>query len=84
MADVRGLQDENIDEPTRLGDWIEIGNEFAYTRVRKVWTRNGERLEIVAPKLDFSIRLDAIELESLTRQTSESFGKFVEATYGIG
>lgn len=81
MADTRAQQDESLDESVRRGEWIDIGNEFAFTRVRKIWTRNGERLEIMAPKLDFSIRLDAIELESLTRQTTESFAKLVEETY---
>jgi predicted nuclease of restriction endonuclease-like (RecB) superfamily len=43
-------------------DWLEIGNEFAFVRVRKVITRNVERLHIQAPKMDFEILLDPIEL----------------------
>ena len=34
------------DEPIRRSEPLEIGNEFAFVRVCKVWTRNGERLEI--------------------------------------
>jgi hypothetical protein len=50
--------------------------------VRKVWTRNGERLEIVAPRLGKHIRLDPLELESLTWQTTETFSKFLETPFG--
>ena len=82
MADARTHVDEEIDEPIRRGEWVEVGNEFAVVRVCKIWTRNGERLEIMAPKLGYSIRLDPIELESLTRQTTETFAKFLAMTYG--
>lgn len=50
-----------------------VANEFAYVECRKVYTRNGERLEIRAPKRDGWIRLDPVELESLTWQTPELF-----------
>lgn len=50
--------------------------------MRKVWTRNGERLEIVAPRLGKHIRLDPLELESLTWQTTETFSKFLETPFG--
>lgn len=61
---------------------FEIANEFAYVRVRKVWTRNGERLEIEAPKLGHRILLDAIELESISWQPTETFSKFLETPFG--
>ena len=61
---------------------VQIGNEFALVKVRKVYTRNGERLEIEAPKLGLRIRLDALELESLTWQTTETFSKFLETPFG--
>jgi hypothetical protein len=70
------------EEPTRATEPIEIGNEFAFVRVRKVWTRNGERLEVTAPKLGYAIRLDSMELESLTWQTTETFSKFLETPFG--
>lgn len=47
-----------------------------------MWTRNGERLEIVAPRLGKHIRLDPLELESLTWQTTETFSKFLETPFG--
>ena len=61
-----------------------IGNEFASVVIRKVFTRNGERLEIYAPKLGLRIQLDALELESLTWQTHETFSKFLQHPFGSG
>ncbi|MFF4259922.1 dihydrodiol dehydrogenase [Streptomyces sp. NPDC001663] len=61
---------------------IQISNEFADIRVRKVYTRNGERLEIHAPRRGYRILLDAVELESLTWQTAETFSGFLRASVG--
>lgn len=63
-------------------DVIEVGNEFAVVRVRKVLTRNGERLEIDAGRLGYWIRLDALELESLTWQSHDLFSKLLEQPFG--
>ncbi|GHB59093.1 hypothetical protein GCM10010306_060750 [Streptomyces umbrinus] len=68
---------DGSDDPT-----IEIINEFAYVRVRRVYTRNGERLEIVAPRRGYRILLDAVELESLTWQNPETFSGFLRASIG--
>jgi hypothetical protein len=54
-----------------------IGNEFATVRCRKVFTRNGERLEIEAPKIGLKVHLDAIELEALTGQTPADLSELV-------
>jgi hypothetical protein len=81
MADLRSIHDED-DEPIRRGETIEIGNEFAFVRLRKIWTRNGERLELEAPKRGYRIRLDPHELESITWQTTETFSKFLETPFG--
>lgn len=62
--------------------YIEIANEFALARVRKVHTRNGERLEISAPKQSSKILLDPLELESLTWQTPEVFAGFLTTPFG--
>jgi hypothetical protein len=61
---------------------IEIVNEFAAVRVRKVHTRNGQRLEISSPRLGYAIRLDALALESLTWQTMDTFTRFLETPFG--
>jgi hypothetical protein len=62
---------------------VEVGNEFAFVRVRKVLTRNGERIEIQAPRIGRVIRLDSLELESLTWQTHETLSKFMERPFGM-
>lgn len=61
---------------------INIGNEFARVEVTKVWTPNGERLEIVAPRLGHSICLDPMILESLTWQRPEHLSRFLEEPLG--
>lgn len=62
--------------------YIEVANEFSVVRVRKVKTRNGERLEISAPKQESKILLDPLELESLTWQTPEVFAEFLTQPFG--
>lgn len=59
-----------------------IANEFAEVQVRRVHTRNGVRLEIRSPRMDTTIRLDALELESLTWQDPEIFSGFLEEPFG--
>ena len=50
-----------------------IANEFTGVRVRKVRTRNGERLEIAVPKSGYRILLDAMQLEIIAAQQPEKF-----------
>ena len=52
---------------------ITLSNEFTTVQVREVRTRNGARLEIHSPKLGLSVRLDPLELESLTWQDAPRF-----------
>lgn len=63
---------------------VTIANEFAMVTVGKVHTRNGERLEIVSPRLGFRIQLDPMELESLSWQPKEVFSEFLREPYGPG
>jgi hypothetical protein len=70
------------DDVVQVGEQFEIGNEFSLVRIRKVLTRNGERLEIVSPKLRTGIRLDAVELESISWQPHDTFTKFLETPFG--
>lgn len=63
-------------------DYIEIANEFALARVRKVHTGKGVRLEISAPKQGRKILLDPLELESLTWQTTDTFSDFLATPFG--
>jgi hypothetical protein len=69
--------DDHVD-----GDPVTITNEFTSIRVRKVLTRNGEHLEIHSARLGFTIRLDPLELESLTWQTPDTFCAFLADPYG--
>ena len=70
------------DEIVAADPEFQVSNEFSYVVVRKVYTRNGERLELRSPKLGHMIRLDAIELESLTWQTTDTFSEFLEEPFG--
>lgn len=61
---------------------FKISNEFSEVQVSRVRTRNGERLEITSSRLDRSVRLDALELESLTWQTPEFFSGLLQEPFG--
>lgn len=74
MADERGAAADDAE--------IEVANEFATVRVRKVRTRNGERLRIASLRLGTSIELDAMALESLTWQSIETFSRFLATPFG--
>jgi hypothetical protein len=65
-----------------IGEPFTIGNEYALARLCKVNTRNGERLEIVSPKLGFRILLDAVALEALSWQTPETLSRLLDEPYG--
>ncbi len=60
----------------------ELANEYAAVTVRKVSTGNGVRLEIVSPRLGRGIRLDPVELETLTWQSHETFSGFLQTPFG--
>lgn len=78
-----GVQDEGAaSEEPGAGGAIELANEYAVVRVRKVRTGNGVRLEIDAPRLGRRIRLCPLELESLTWQSHEVFSEFLETPFG--
>jgi hypothetical protein len=62
---------------------ITVANEFAEVQIRKVKSKNGERLEIVSPKLGYAVQLDALVLESLTWQRSPyAFSRFLRKPFG--
>ena len=61
---------------------IVVSNEFAAVTVRKVSTRNGERLEIRSMGHDQAIKLDALALEALTWSTPLEVGKGLETPLG--
>lgn len=56
-----------------------IGNEFTGVQVRKVWTKQGERLELVVPRTGRRALLDAMQLEILAAQDPERFSELFAA-----
>lgn len=62
---------------------IRIANEFSYVEVRKIKTNNGELLEVEDRKNGRKVRLDAMQLESLTLLKPEDFSFFFEIHYGV-
>lgn len=71
-----------VPEVEPVTDWVQVANEFTTTRVRKVLTRNGERIQVESRKLGTSILLDPLELEALTWQTPETFSEMLSDPYG--
>ena len=61
---------------------IELANEYAMVIVRKVETSTGARLEIASPRLGRSIRLDPVELETLTWQSHDLFSTLLQTPFG--
>jgi hypothetical protein len=61
---------------------VSNSNEFTSIEVRKVFSRNGERLEISSPRPRYSIRLDPLELEILTWQDARAFSLLLQSPYG--
>ncbi|PVX59528.1 hypothetical protein [Rhodococcus globerulus] len=62
--------------------WIGIGNEFAGVTVRKVWTRNGERLEVRIPLNGKHILLDPMQLEVIAEQKPQLFTDLIRIRLG--
>lgn len=69
-------------EAGAFDDGLVIANEFAAVVVRKVATRNGERLEIRSLGKDTVIRLDAMALEALTWSSTLEVGSALETPLG--
>ena len=62
---------------------IYLVNEYASVRVRKIRTRNGERLEITSlSNGGRTIALDALVLESLTWSTVLEVGQGLQTPFG--
>ncbi|MGA4688705.1 hypothetical protein ACPCXD_00415 [Rhodococcus sp. AB351] len=66
----------------RADDWNGVGNEFTGVQYRKVWTRNGERLELYVPRAEKRILLDAMMLEVLAGQEPGFFTSMIAAQLG--
>lgn len=66
----------------RKGDVIQIANEFSVVHVQKVYTRNGERLQVTSLNTGSSILLDAMQLEIISLQKPERFTQLYEEHFG--
>lgn len=87
MSEVDGDRRRPVPEPDasaeeRVEGEFSIVNEFAVARIRKVHTRNGERLEISAPRLGHAVRLDALALEAVSWQDDDFFSALLETPFG--
>lgn len=69
-------------DPPRAEPNLVVANEFAAVAIRKVHTRNGERLEIRSLQHEHSVRLDALALEALTWSDALEVGKGLETPLG--
>lgn len=76
MSKERMSQDEHF---IRKGETVSLDGRETTIHVRKIFTPAGERLEIEAPDRGSWIRLDAMELESLSWQDHETFVEFLAA-----
>jgi hypothetical protein len=65
----------DADGIVRRGEWIGIGNEFTGVRLRKVFTLQGERLEIDVPRRGHRVLLDAMQLEIVAAQEPAKFSE---------
>lgn len=61
---------------------IRLANEFAEVVVERVQTRNGARLRISVPSSGHQILLCPLELEALTWQDHEMFGRLLATPQG--
>ncbi|MGA7835807.1 MAG: hypothetical protein WCA31_11430 [Acidimicrobiales bacterium] len=64
------------------GESIGVANEFTGVVVRKVLTRNGERLELTTPKFGYRVLLDAMQLEIISTLTPEKFNELFARNLG--
>lgn len=73
---------DDLPDPVPGGAAVELASEYAVVRVRGVQASAHERLEIVATRLGRGIRLAPHELDTLTRQTHETFSEFLQTPFG--
>jgi hypothetical protein len=74
--------EEGPEGVVREGEPFGIGNEFTGVEIRKVWTRQGERLSIFVPRTGKRTLLDAMQLEIVAAQDPERFSELFERELG--
>lgn len=73
------LRDDGV---VKEGEQFGIANEFTGVMVRKVWTRQGERLELSVPKKGYRLLLDAMQLEIVAAQDPTRFTQLFATKLG--
>lgn len=73
------LADDGVE---RGGEQFGIANEFTGVLVRKVWTKQGERLELDVPSKGYHALLDAMQLEIVAAQDPEKFTELFQIKLG--
>ncbi len=81
-GDEQGFSDEADDGIIGEEGSFGIANEFTGVKVRKVITRNGERLELATPKFGHRVLLDAMQLEVISTLTPEKFNELFARNLG--
>ena len=79
-----GRREQPDFEDEQAAGEFTVQNEFTTVQVRKIRTRNGERLEISSFRVPHTIRLDALVLESLTWRQVLDLGTGLETPFGPG
>lgn len=82
MTDEQAARPPEDDTVEPVGEPIGIANEFTGVLVRKVRTRNGERLEVTTPKHGYRVLLDAMQLEIVSTLTPETFTELIARRLG--
>jgi hypothetical protein len=75
-------EEHDADLDVEVEQEFTIVNEFAFVKIRKLRTRNGERLEVEAPRLGHTIRMDALAAEGLSWQSPETVSSWLETPFG--
>ncbi len=80
----KDMDPDALEGVVETGEWFGIGNEFTGVQVRKVWTRNGERLQLWVPARNYTILLDAMQLEIISAQDAAEFSTLFARKLGAG
>lgn len=66
------------DEYIKRGEKLNIEDGDLSVSLTKIFTPNGQRLEIAAPAIDQQIRIDAVEVEAISWQERETILAFLQ------
>lgn len=61
---------------------VVVTNEYGHAEVQRIPHTKADKLEIVAPKLQYSVRLDPPELYAICIQDRSTFSDFLATPFG--